>query len=415
MNTIMTENIREKVLQRFLNYVKINTQSNDAIDSIPSSVGQIELAKIVKEEMLELKLQQVELDDHGYLYAVLPATIGVDAPVLTFCAHFDTSPDAPGENVIPIIREYDGSPLTYPDDPELILDEISCPNLSSFKGEKIITSSGKTLLGADDKAGIAEIMTALEVLINNPEINHPEIRVVFTPDEETGRGTSYIKREKLGEIAYTLDGGVMGELEDECFNAWSVKINFSGINVHPGEAKNKMVNAIAIACRFVSAIPEWQTPEHTEKREGFYHVNEVKGDETNAQISMLLRDFEEENNKQRILVLESIRDLFLKKYPGLKIELIAKESYRNMLEVLSKHHDVVEKAEIAIKKTEIALIKTAIRGGTDGARLSFLGLPCPNIFTGGVLFHSTKEWIPVIALQKATETILNLCELWINN
>lgn len=405
--------IKEIVVEKFLNYVKINTQSDDNNETIPSSQGQFELAKIVLKECEELGLQNIELDEKGYLYATLPASQNVKAPVLTFCAHFDTSPDASGENVKPIIRKYSGQPLSYPDNPDLILDENICPKLAMFIGEDLITSSGTTLLGADDKAGIAEIMTALKILTIHPEIQHPEIKIVFTPDEETGRGTAFIKREKLGEIGYTMDGGVMGELEDECFNAWSAKLHFKGVNVHPGEAKNKMVNAVKIAARFSADLPEWESPEHTEKREGFYHVNEIRGDETEAFVSMILRDFDENINLKRVEYLKTLKETYLQKYPGLSIDLVCKESYRNMYEVLKQYPEVVFKAEKAIEKSGIQLIKTAIRGGTDGARLSFMGLPCPNIFTGGVLFHSTKEWVPVIALQKAVVVILNLCELWI--
>lgn len=409
-----TEQIRVNVLNRFLKYVTINTKSDENNETIPSSTGQFELAKLVKKEIELLGLKNIELDEHCYLYGVLPASEGINAPVLSFCAHFDTSPDAPGDKVKPLIRKYEGKPLSFPDDENLFIDEEICPALGKFLGEEIITASGKTLLGADDKAGIAEIITALEYLVQHPEIKHPELRIVFTPDEETGRGTSFIKREKLGDYAYTLDGGVMGELEDECFNAWSAKLSFQGVVVHPGEAKNKMINAAAIASRFVSALPEWQTPEHTEKREGFFHVSEINGDESLTKVNMILRDFDEKLNLRRIDYLKHLKVMFEDRYPGLKIELVCKESYRNMHEILISHPEVIKKAEEAISIAEIELIRTAIRGGTDGARLSFMGLPTPNIFAGGLLFHSCKEWVPVIALQKATEVILNLCELWIN-
>ncbi|HOD54023.1 MAG TPA: peptidase T [Candidatus Cloacimonadota bacterium] len=410
----MKENqkIRQQVLDRFLAYCQVNTRSNHEVDEIPSSKGQFELAELIKKEMEAMGLSDVELDDHSYLYGCLKASDGVEAPVITLCAHLDTSPDASGENVKPIIRKYEGKALSFPDDNEMTLSETDCHVLKDFWGEEIITASGLTLLGADDKAGIAEIMTTMEILCANPDIKHPEIRLVFTPDEETGRGTSYIKREKLGDFAYTMDGGRMGELEDECFNAWSVKIDFTGVNVHPGESKNRMINAIAIAARFVAALPEWESPEHTEKREGFYHVGEMSGDESYAKLDMIIRDFEEKNNLFRIEYLKSLADSFEKKYKGLKITVKSKESYRNMYEILKEYPKTTEIAEKAIEMAGIQVIKTAIRGGTDGARLSFMGLPTPNIFTGGLLFHSKKEWIPVIALEKAVETLLNILTLW---
>lgn len=406
------EEIRNKVLNRFLEYVKINTQSDEKNPEVPSSKGQWELARFVKEEMESLGLSQIELDSNGYLYAVLPASVGLNLPAISFCAHFDTSPDASGDQVKPIIKRYEGVALNYPDDDTLFLDEKACPELAHFLGEEIVTASGKTLLGADDKAGIAEIMTGLEMLILNPDLKHPEIRVVFTPDEETGRGTQSINLTKLGKLAYTFDGGMMGELEDECFNAWSAKLTFKGVIVHPGEAKNKMVNAAAIASRFVSALPEWETPEHTSHREGFFHVNEINGDESICTVSMILRDFEEANNLKRIDLLKTMQMMFLQKYPGLEIELITKESYRNMHEVLVNYPEVVSIAEQAISKCDINLIKRAIRGGTDGARLSFMGIPTPNIFAGGLLFHSKREWVPVIALEKAVMTMIEICRLW---
>jgi tripeptide aminopeptidase len=407
-----TDQIREDVLGRFLKYVTIGSRSDENNESIPSSKGQFEVAELVKKEMQALGLKDIELDEHCYLYGTLPASEGVKAPVISLLAHFDTSPDAPGDGVKPIIRKYEGKPLAFPDDENLFISEEICPPLGKFLNQEIITASGKTLLGADDKAGIAEIMSALAYLVKHPELKHPELRICFTPDEETGRGTSFIRREKLGDYAYTLDGGLMGELEDECFNAWSAKLKFHGIVVHPGEAKNKMVNAAAIASRFVGSLPEWQTPEHTEKREGFFHVNEISGDETLCSVSMILRDFDEKTNMKRVAYLEHLKDIFEERYPGLKIELICRESYKNMNEVLVSYPNVTEIAEKAIEMAEIDVIKTAIRGGTDGARLSFMGLPTPNIFAGGLLFHSCKEWIPVIALVKATEVILNICELW---
>lgn len=404
--------IREIVVRRFLNYTKINTQSDDTTDTIPSSRNQFDLAKYLVSELKELGVVNAELDDFCYVYASLPASENVSAPSITFCAHMDTSPDVSGENVKAIVREYQGIPLSYPDDENLFLDKQICPDLEKFINQKIITASGKTLLGADDKAGIAEIMTAIEFLIKYPEIKRPEIKIIFTPDEEVGRGTAKIDMSKTGKFGYTLDGSIMGELESECFDAWSVRLKFFGKNMHPGFAKNKMVNACTIASRFISFLPEFETPERTEKREGFFHVNSFHGDESYAEVSMILRDFDSEKNRQRIEFINQLIHTFKLRYSGLKVESEIKESYKNMCEIIKNYPEVIQKLVVAIEKTGIKPVLNAIRGGTDGARLSYLGMPCPNIYTGGMLFHSKLEWIPVIALENACKTILFLCEEW---
>jgi tripeptide aminopeptidase len=409
----MKKFLREDALRRFLAYVKIDTTSSEESGKNPSTQSQFALAEVLKKELLELGLADVELDEFCYVYGTLPATSGSTGPAVGFMAHLDTSPAVPGDNVNPVIhKNYDGGAIKFADDPDLTLSPADSPELLAFKGEDIITSSGRTLLGADDKAGIAEIMAGLAALNKYPELKHPELRICFTPDEEIGGGTAKIRTEKLGKACYTFDGGVVGELETECFDARGAKIRFTGLNVHPGYAKDRMVNAGAIAARFLASLPEWQTPERTEGREGFFHLTRISGDESEAALQFIIRDFEAEKNNGRIALLESMRDMFLKRYPGLKIDLEIKEQYRNMREVLERHGEVDGMAQKAMEEMGVGVLRKAIRGGTDGARLSFMGVPTPNLFAGGLLFHSRKEWIPVTALEKAAELFVTLCGLW---
>ncbi|MDY0094860.1 MAG: peptidase T [Candidatus Vecturithrix sp.] len=413
ITSIVQKFLRDDARERFLRYVQIETTSNEHSGTHPSTQTQWNLAKVVNAELEALQLQDVLLDEHCYVYATLPASEGVVAPPLTFCAHLDTSSSEPGGQVKPLVhKHYDGGRITFPDNPDLLLSPENSSELQKYLGQSIITASGTTLLGADDKAGIAEILAALAALQQFKDFPHPELRVVFTPDEEIGEGTLYIQQEKLGRYGYTLDGGDMGELEDECFDALRAILTFHGVNVHPGNAKNRMVNAAAIAARFVAMLPEHETPEHTELREGFYHLTRISGEENLAELRFILRDFEPTTNLKRAEFLQHLIQVFELKYPGLRIELHLKEQYKNMRDVLEQSPEVTQKAEQAIEMAGIPLIKKAIRGGTDGARLSFQGMPTPNIFTGGVLPHSKKEWIPEIALQKAAEVILYLCYLW---
>lgn len=405
--------LERDVCERFLRYVAIDTRSDDESGTHPSTPKQKNLGAILVSEMTAIGLQNVEMDEYGYVYGILPASEGIQAPSITFCAHMDTSPDESGENVRPQLHEnYDGKDVRFPDNPDLVLSTDECPELKEFIGHTLITASGTTLLGADDKAGIAEIMSALAIMKRFPEHKHPELRIVFTPDEEIGEGTSNITMEKLGTYGYTLDGGVLGELEDECFTAHGVTVTFTGVNVHPGYAKNRMVNAAGIAARFYAMIPEYETPEHTELREGFYHLSSCKGDENHAELKFILRDFEKNLNCTRVAYIESLVKTFELRYPGLKINVSIKEQYNNMREVLEKHPEVTEKARKAIEMAGVPVLKKAIRGGTDGARLSFKGVPTPNIFAGGLMFHSKKEWIPVSAMVKAAEVVIHLCALW---
>jgi tripeptide aminopeptidase len=416
----VSDEIKEFLLQdakdRFLRYVKYDTQSNEETGTFPSTEKQFDLAKVLVKELKELGLQNVILDENCYVYGELPATKGKEkTQAIGLIAHMDTSPAESGKGVEPVIhKKYDGkSPIKYPKNKELILTTEESPELTKFKGMDIITASGDTLLGADDKAGIAAIIAACAAWKKYPELKHGPITVCFTPDEEIGQGTTKIKMDRLPKFCYTFDGGEMGELEIECFDAWKATIHFKGISVHPGYAKNLMVNAIEIACRFVSQIPEAETPQHTENREGFYHLYNLSGDCVNAKATFILRDFDKEKNQERMKYIEKLATAFEQRYPGLKITPKFDHSYENMLIYLQEFPDVIAKARKAIEMTDLPVKETLIRGGTDGARLSARGIPTPNLFAGGLLFHSLKEYIPVQALQKAAEVILYLAVNWL--
>ena len=405
--------LRQEASARFLRYVQINTASAEQSGNHPSSPGQWDLARLLKQELHDLQIQDVTLDAHCYLYATLPASAGVHAPPISLCAHLDTSPAESGAQVKPVVhRNYDGGVIRFPDQPALTLTPDEAPELRKFVGQDIITASGATLLGADDKAGIAEIMASLAALQAFPELRHPELRIVFTPDEEIGEGTTFIDPARLGRYGYTLDGGEMGELEAECFDAVRATLTFHGANVHPGAAKNRLINAAVSAARLIAALPAHDTPEHTAEREGFWHLTDMHGDENLAEASFILRDFEPTGNARRIELLKRLIAAAEWAVPGLTVEITLKEQYQNMRAILDQYPDVTHKAEQAMERAGIHVIKKAIRGGTDGARLSFQGMPTPNIFTGGVLYHSKKEWVPEIALQKAAEVIIHLCALW---
>lgn len=405
--------IQDDVVSRFLKYVQIDTTSDEEGSPNPTTTNQWDLANILVAELEDLGLAEVEVDENCYVYATLPATEGIKNGAITFLSHLDTSSAVSGNNVKPLIRKsYQGEDLAYPHNDELILSPKDCPKLLDYIGEHIITSSGDTLLGADDKAGIAEIMTSLKILKSNPDIKHPEIKICFTPDEEVGAGTVNINRSKLGKIAYTIDGGEVGELEDECFDAHSVRINFKGHNVHPGKAKNIMINACRIACEFVTLLPCKESPEATDKREGFYHVREIKGDESKATLSLILRDFSSDTNLKRIDLIESLAEFLRVKHEGVGIEVEHSNTYQNMKTILDKYPEVIDKAEKVMFELGINPLRRPIRGGTDGAKLCYLGVPTPNIFTGGFLYHSLKEWIPVSSMVKAVEVIVNLANSW---
>jgi len=403
--------------ERFMRYVKIWTTSDEKSSSTPSTEGQLELGRILSEELKDLGLLDVVQDKWGYIYGILPASKGLeDAKTIGLIAHLDTSEAVSGKDVKPVIhKNYDGNDITYSQDSELKLSLNDSKVLKEYIGLDIITSSGDTLLGADDKAGVAEIMTACAAWQKYPELKHGAITICFTPDEEIGRGTKKIKKKLLPKICYTLDGSEMGQLELECFDAWGVDIKFKGLSVHPGYAKDLMINAIHIASRFLSEIPEKESPEHTEEREGYYHLYKLEGGEEEAKATLIIRDFILESNKKRMEFFKSLKEAYERRYPGLKIELAFQHQYENMILYLEKEEKAIELAKEAITQAGLEVKLHSIRGGTDGAKLSARGIPTPNIFTGGLLFHSRKEFIPTLGLQKAAEVILNLAELWSKN
>ncbi len=406
-------NIIEKVTERFLRYVAIDTQSIEESKSYPSTEKQKELGKLLVKELKELGLSDAEMDEYGYVMATLNSNSSNSLPTIGFIAHMDTSPDVSGKNVKPIFhRNYDGGKLSLSEN--VFLSPELDPELKENIGRTIITSDGTTLLGADDKAGIAEIMTALEYLIQNPQIKRPRIRVAFTVDEEVGNGTKYFDVKKFGaDFAYTIDGGGKeGEIENETFSADSAKVTFSGKNVHPGYAKNKMINSIKAASLFVQMLPKEKSPETTEKKEGFLHPISIEGSVESTTIRLILRSFETSELTQQRSLIERICRNVEEKFPGLKTKAEFEESYRNMKLVLDKVPKVVDLATKAAKKSGITPTLNRVRGGTDGSRLSFMGLPTPNIFTGGHLYHSRYEWVAVEVMELAVNTLVNLIELW---
>lgn len=406
--------LQKDALKRFLEYIKIDTTSDENTGTFPSTEKQFNLGKILAKELKELGFQNVVLDEFCYVYGDLPATKGLEKKqAIGLVAHMDTSPAESGKNIEPIIhKNYDGKPIKYPKNADLILTPKESPELEQFIGMDIITASGDTLLGSDDKAGIAGIMTAAAAWQKYPELPHGPITVCFTPDEEIGQGTTKIQMDRLPKFCYTLDGGEMGELETECFDAWKAEITFKGVSVHPGYSKNLMINAIEIASRFVSQIPEAETPQNTENREGFYHLYKMEGDCVTAKTTFILRDFDKKKNEKRMTYLTKLKETFEERYPGLKIETEFSHSYENMVVYLKEHPEVIAKAAEAIKQSDLVLKETLIRGGTDGARLSARGIPTPNLFAGGLLFHSLKEYIPVPALQKSAQVVINLANNW---
>ncbi|MFX0005728.1 MAG: peptidase T [Candidatus Hermodarchaeota archaeon] len=408
------EFLLDEALERFLRYVKVWTTSDETIETVPSTKVQFDLGKLLVEELKQLNLKDIIHDEYGFVYAFLPASKGFEkVKPIGLLAHVDTSSAVNGKDVKPIIHEnYVGKEIKYSQNKDLVLSTEDSPNLEEYVGLDIITSEGDTLLGADDKAGVAEIMAACAAWKKFDELKHGPIVICFTTDEETGLGIDKADLKKLPKICYTIDGGEMGELEFECFDAWLAQTKFIGLSVHPGHAKNKMINAIQIATRFFSELPESESPEHTEEREGFFHLTKLQGKAEEATSRMLIRDFKEENNKRRIEYLNNLKKAYEIRYPGLKIEIDYRHQYQNMYTYLEKKPVVVDLAKQAIEKAGLDVINHPIRGGTDGARLSAKGIPTPNIFSGGLLFHSRKEYIPTIALQKASEVLIYLADLW---
>jgi tripeptide aminopeptidase len=403
-----------KTVENFLKYVKIWTTSDESAETVPTTKNQFDLGKVLVEELTDLKLLNIIHDDLGFVYADLPPSPGYEnINPIGLLAHLDTSPAVSGKDVKPVIhRNYDGKNITYVQDPELVLTHDDSPPLGEYIGMDIITSEGDTLLGADNKAGIAEIMAACAAWQKYPDLHHGPIVICFTIDEETGRGIDNVNRDKLPETCYTVDGGKMGELEYECFDAWLAQIKFKGLSVHPGYAKNKMINAIQIATRFFSDFPESESPEHTEEREGYFHLSKLQGTAEEATARMIIRDFKEENNERRLEFVKNLKNTYEIRYPGLTIEIKFTHQYQNMQKYIEKNQKIIDLAHKAIEKAGLEVRVHPIRGGTDGARLSAKGILTPNIFSGGSLFHSRKEHIPTLALQKASETLLYLGELW---
>jgi tripeptide aminopeptidase len=403
------------ILERFLSYVAIDTQSSDTSETFPSTAKQRDLADRLQPELAALGLEDARVSEWGYVLASLPTNQERQVPTIALIAHLDTSPAVSGAGVRPKLhKDYQGRDLPLSQDGSIILRTADNPYLLEKKGKTIITASGDTLLGADNKAGIAIIMDTLTRLREHPELPRPNIRVVFTPDEETGRGVEHITVAEIGaDYGYTIDGEKIGEVEDETFCADSLEIKIAGINVHPGFAKNKMVNAIKIAARIIERLPQQTlSPETTAGREGYVHPHQLGGCEESASIKFLIRDFTEQGLKDYEALLKKLAEDVTSEFPGARCEVKVTESYRNMKVVLDRYPEVLAKAEQAVSMAGLVPKRASIRGGTDGARLSFMGLPTPNIFTGGNNFHSKYEWIALEDMQKTTDTLIHLLKLW---
>ncbi|MET0744020.1 MAG: peptidase T [Microvirga sp.] len=403
------------VTDRFLRYVVIDTQSDGASTSQPSTEKQKDLGRLLVEELLAIGIADAHLDEHGYVYATIPSNSDKgNVPVLCLCAHMDTAPDFSGRGVKPqVVRNYEGGDIKLPGDPSRIIRVAENPVLRDQIGNDIITSDGTTLLGADDKAGIAEIMAAAETLINDPGIKHGTIRILFTTDEEIGRGVVKVDLAKLGaEFGYTMDGETAGTIEDETFSADAVEIAIRGVAIHPGFAYGKMENAIRIAGRIIERLPRDMAPETTKDRDGFIHPVGLSGVMEKASLSFIIRDFTEEGLKTKEALLEDITREVMKDYPGSGYAFTVKEQYRNMKIVLDQHPQIIENAVEAITRAGMTPIRGSIRGGTDGSRLSFMGLPCANIFAGGHAFHSPLEFISRQDMERAVKTLIELAKVW---
>ena len=407
---------KNALVDRFMRYVQVDTQSDPNGSSFPTTEKQKDLSKILFEELQAMGLQKVELDEFGYVYASLPANSGKEnIPVICFCSHVDTAPDCSGTGVKPILhKDFTGEDFLMPDDAAQILSVNKSPYLKQHIGHDIITASGTTLLGADDKAGVAIIMQTVQTLLYSPQVVHGELSIVFTPDEEVGKGTAKINMEKVGaQFGYTLDGGESGSLEDETFSADGASIIIHGVIAHPGYAKNKLVNAMKIAGEILAALPanEW-SPETTEGMQGFVHPVSLNGIAEKATVGFIVRDFKTVELANHHARLRKIAEDVVAKYPAASMEYVEQEQYRNMNDILVQHPQVAEYAAEAIRRTGLAVKKESIRGGTDGSRLSYMGLPCPNIFTGMQNIHSKLEWVGVKDMLKAVETLVHLSQVW---
>jgi tripeptide aminopeptidase len=407
--------IKHTVLERFLRYVVIDTQSDPASPTCPSTEKQKDLGRLLARELQDMGLADAHLDEHGYVYATIPSNTAKKVPVICFCSHMDTSPDCTGAGVKPqLVKNYQGGDIVLPGDETQVIRVSEYPVLAEQIGNDIVTTDGTTLLGADDKAGVAEIMDAAKFLIDNPQVKHGTIKILFTPDEEIGRGVDKADLNKLGaDFAYTLDGSTAGHLEDETFSADGATIAIQGVSAHPGFAKGKMEHAIKIASRIIDALPkDTCSPETTEGREGFLHLTGISGTLDSATVNLIVRDFTEQGLRQKAALLQDIIDTVMKDFPRSTSTLTIKEQYRNMKQVVDRHPETIAHALEAIRRAGLKPVRSSIRGGTDGSRLSFMGLPCPNIFAGEHAFHSRLEWVSVQDMQAAVRTIVHLAMIF---
>ena len=401
-----------KLVDRFLQYVKFDTQSDELTNLTPSTLGQMVFAQYLEKELQQLGLKDVTLDENGYLMATLPANIEGNVPTIGFIAHLDTSPDMSGRHVNPrIVENYDGGDIILNADKNIVLSPSEFPELLHYEGQQLIVTDGNTLLGADDKAGIAEIVTAMEYLMAHPEIKHGDIRIAFNPDEEIGLGAHKFDVEAFGaDWAYTMDGGEVGELEYENFNAAVARITFKGRNVHPGYAKHKMVNSLRVATQFAIMLPRWETPEHTEGYEGFYHLVGIEGEVEKTVLTYIIRDHDRDRFERRKKEFEHLTRKINKEFPECA-SLELKDQYYNMREKIEPVMHIIDIAEQAMKNVEVVPKVVPIRGGTDGAQLSFKGLPCPNIFAGGLNFHGRYEFVPIKSMEKAMQVVVEISSI----
>lgn len=408
---------RFTVTDRFIRYAKIDTQSDPASPTCPSTEKQKDLGRLLLEELKAMGIADAELDEHGYVYATLPSNTAKKVPTICFCSHMDTSPDCSGTNVNPVIhKNYDGKDIVLPKDNSQVIRFSEHPALAAQVGNDIVTADGTTLLGADNKAGVAEIMDAVHYLINHPEVKHGDIRILFTPDEEIGRGTDKVDMKKLNAtFGYTMDGETLGHIENETFSADMVSLTIHGFPTHPGFAKNKMQHAMKIAAQIVNRIPVNKTPETTEKKEPFMHPISINGGLEKVEMKFIIRAFDTPTLHQLEEELRQIVVEVMKDYGKCSYEFVVLEQYLNMKEVLDLYPEVANYAVEAVKRTGVTPVLSSIRGGTDGSRLSFMGLPCPNIYAGEHAFHSKQEWVSVQDMQKAVETIVHLVSIWEEN
>jgi tripeptide aminopeptidase len=405
------DSMTQSVSERFLRYVKIDTQSKDDVDEVPSTDKQFTLAKMLVEELKEIGLSDAEVDEHCYVMATISAQAGFeDKPTVGFIAHMDTSPEAPGLASPMIWKDYDGGDIALPKE-GIIITPSENSELKDYIGQTLITSDGASLLGADNKAGCAEIISAMERIVNDPSIKHGKIRIAFTPDEEVGKGTEFFDVEKFAcDFAFTIDGGEIGEVENETFNAATATLKFKGYNVHPGYAKNKMKNSMRAAGYFITLLPGDMAPETTEGWEGYLHPHFLTGSVEGSQIKVLIRDFKDEGMEEKKKILEGLKEKVTEKFPEIEVVLEVKESYKNMKVILDQHEHVMDMAIEAVKRVGLEPKLKNIRGGTDGARLCFMGVPTPNIFAGGINFHGKKEFIPIESMESAVKVIIEIAK-----